>query len=196
MMFNKKKFLPSLMRACLSLVILALMATTPLLAADTLRINGKSKPVTKLHEFPLKSLKKLAELAKDQRVGNLTMSKQHQTQLSNTAKTQELEQHYKTDRATIAFVKRNPQEIQKAMKKAKSAQKKKRAAAMAAGGVAIAGATSLGTALAMDGGDGGDTGDGTVGGEGFYPGDGGGATTLPGEVVDPGFSRPAGPQPR
>lgn len=190
-MFDKKEFFSLCMKACLSLVIMVLMATTPLLAADMIKINGKSKSVTKLHEFPLKSLKKLAELAKDPRVGKLTMSKQHHTQLSQTARTQELEQHYKTDRATIAFVKRNPQEIQKAMKKAKSAQKKKRAAAMAAGGVAIAGAATLGTALAMDGGDGGgDTGDGTVGG------DGGGATTLPGEVVDPGFSRPAGPQPR
>ena len=187
-MLDKKKVLFLCMKACLSLVIMVLMATTPLLAVDTLKdtlkINGKSKSVTKLHQFPLKSLKKLADLAKDPRVGRLTMSKHHQSQLAKETNTEELEEHYKTDRATIAFVKRNPQEIQKAMKKAKSAQKAKRAAAMAAGSVAIAGAASL-AALAMDGGDGGgdtgggDTGGGTIGGEGFNPGSGG-ATTLPG----------------
>ncbi|MGB0919017.1 MAG: hypothetical protein ACPGUZ_00630 [Holosporaceae bacterium] len=81
--------------------------------------------------------------------------------------------------------------------------KRKRKERLQKAGAGLAGATvaaaSLGTVFAVAGdesGDGGDTGDGTVGGEGFYPGDGGGATTLPGEVVDPDFSRPVGPQPR
>ncbi|MGB1230511.1 MAG: hypothetical protein ACPG7U_05045 [Holosporaceae bacterium] len=177
------------MKACLSLVIMVLMATAPLLAEQKLKVKGKQYPVRSIQKLSNAVHRDLENLAKD-----IAADKEN---LSDSNVRSRLKKRHNTDDHTIEYIAKYPDSFKKATSKTKSSKRKKKAAKYAAVGTIAAGAAGLGVALAMDGGDGGgDTGDGTVGGEGFYPGDGGGATTLPGEVVDPDFSRPVGPQPR
>ncbi len=178
MMFNKKKIFSLCMKACLSLVIMVLMATAPLLAADMIRINGKEKHVSKMSQLGNQALIDLGRLAEDQRL---------KKRLTGSIR-DDIKKQYKTNDYTINYVINNTSQVKDRAKKVKSSKKKKKAAKYAAGSTIIAGAAGLAVVLTKD------DDDTTVGGSGSFPGggDGGGdivASPLPGEV-DSGSDRP------
>ena len=179
-MLDKKNVLSLCMKACLSLVIMVLMATTPLLAGgkvqeEKLRLRGKQYLVRDIQKLSNAKHRPFENLASD-----IAADKDN---LDDSEVRRRLKKKYETNDHTIDYIAKHPESVRISISKTKSRKKKKNAGKYAAVATIAAASGGLATALAMDGADGGgDTGDGPVGGEGFNPGDGGGATILPGDV--------------